>query len=135
MYRSLSVKTASKVSSFQKSPKGHDKAMSRHDCPKKGKGLHDFPKGFRVAIATEAPTTPEKCKGLLDFPKGFRVAIATEAPDTPRKGQRVTEQSAPLLSSSCGKMLSGVYERADRKTFLPGFHTCPYLFYISRVRV
>ena len=94
--------------------------MHPRHSPKKGKGLHDFPKGFRVAIATEAPPTlPENGKGLLDFPKGFRV----------------TEQSAPLLSSSCGKMLSGVYERADRKTFLPGFHTCPYLFYISRVRV
>jgi hypothetical protein len=60
MYRSLSVKATSKVSSFQKSPKGHDKAMSRHDCPKKGKGLHDFPKRLRVAIAREAPNTPRK---------------------------------------------------------------------------
>ena len=120
--------------------------MHPRHSPKKGKGLHDFPKGFRVAIATEAPPTlPENGKGLLDFTKGFRVAIVTEAPPTlPKKGKglldfskgfRVTEQSAPLLSSSCGKMLSGVYERADRKTFLPGFHTCPYLFYISRVRV
>ena len=111
--------------------------MSRHDCPKKGKGLHDFPKGFRVAIVKEAPPTlPKKGKGLLDFSKGFRAAIVTEAPDTPRKRQRVTEQSAPLLSSSCGKMLSGVCERADRKTFLPALSYLPVpIYYLACARV
>jgi hypothetical protein len=72
MYRSLSVKTASKVSSFQKSPKGYDKAMSRHDCPKKGKGLLDFPKGFRVAIVTEAPRHSRKrARGYMISQKGL----------------------------------------------------------------
>ena len=91
MYRSLSVKTASKVSSFQKSPKGYDKAMSRHDCPEKRQRVSRFLKRLRVAIVTDAPPTlPKKGKGFQDFSKGFRVAIVTKAPDTPRKGQRVT---------------------------------------------
>ena len=52
------------------------------------------------------------------------------------KGFRVTEHPAPLMSSSCGKMLSGVYERADRKTlFTSPFILARTYLYLACARV
>ena len=94
--------------------------MSRHDCPKKGKGLHDFPKGFRVAIATEAPTTPEKGKGLHDFRK---------------KALGLQNNPRPFCHHRAVRCFRACVKELIEKPFYQPFHTCPYLFIISRVRV
>ena len=111
-----------------------DRLCGCHYC-RKGQRVTPFPQGFKVYANADRlflwNYCPKSAKGYTKL-QGFRVsALLLRLPHdatTPERAKGYGTLRLPIAPMR-GKMLSGVYESADRNTFLPDLHTCPYLYY------